>query len=132
MASDARGRARGGTHKEASVRMATPRRGVAVQRETVAAETISFPVIVGIVHFLLVQVIATLAYRYGTIREASPPDPSVAGPLTPMHGFAHWIIEPLRQWDGLWYRLIADKGYDSFSANAAFWPLFPWLMRIGR
>jgi len=37
MANDARGRARGGTHREANVRIATPRRGVGVQREAVRA-----------------------------------------------------------------------------------------------
>ncbi len=49
----------------------------------------------------------------------------------PMSGFVGDLVAPLRLWDGLWYKLIAEKGYGFADANAAFWPLFPWLMRIG-
>jgi len=50
--------------------------------------------------------------------------------MPPMHeGITHVLVDPLRTWDGLWYRLIAIEGYDFAKANAAFWPLFPWSMR---
>lgn len=45
-------------------------------------------------------------------------------------GIAGWLVDPLRNWDGLWYRLVAIEGYDAgHKANAAFWPLYPWTMR---
>ncbi len=43
-----------------------------------------------------------------------------------------------RLWDGLWYKLIAEEGYGGTTGLRsgpccipAFWPLFPWLMRLG-
>lgn len=129
MANDARGRVRGGTHREANFRIATPRRGVGVQRETVAGETITFPVLIGLIHLAIVQVVATLAYTRGNLNpilttalQRAPAD---------LAGIADPIVEPMRQWDGLWYRLIAIDGYDVNPATAAFWPLFPWLMNVG-
>ncbi len=129
MANDARGRARGGTHREGTIRLATPRRGVGVQREAVAAETFTFPLLVGIVHFAVVQAIASLVYSRGT----QNPGVTSALDLVPadLSGIADLLVEPLRFWDGLWYRLIAIEGYDYNEATAAFWPLFPWLMNLG-
>jgi len=129
MANDARGRARGGTNRESNVRIATPRRGVGVQREAVAAETISFPLLIGLIHLAIVQVVASLAYTRGTLN----PVFTTALQMTPgdLTGIADPLVEPMRQWDGLWYRLIAIDGYDTHPATAAFWPLFPWLMKVG-
>ena len=42
-----------------------------------------------------------------------------------MSGFVGDLVGPLRLWDGLWYKLIAEEGYGYADANAAFWPLFP-------
>ena len=132
MALESRGRARGGKHKDTSVRIATPRGGFRAWRETIAAEGVTFPVLVGLGHLLLVQTAASLAHRFGTIRAGSPPGVSediwTPAPLTGVAGF---LVEPLRLWDGLWYTLIADEGYGSFWATPAFWPLYPWLMRLG-
>jgi hypothetical protein len=129
MANDARGRARGGTHREANFRIATPRRGVGVQREAVAGETITFPLIVGLIHLAIVQAVATLVYTRGNLN----PTLTTALRRAPadLVGIADPVVEPMRQWDGLWYRLIAIDGYDVNSATAAFWPLFPWLMNVG-
>jgi hypothetical protein len=129
MANDARGRARGGTHREANVRIATPRRGVGVQREAVAGETITFPLITGLIHLAIVQVVASLVYTRGPLN----PVLTTALQIVPgdLKGLADPVVEPMRHWDGLWYRLIAIDGYDSHSATAAFWPLFPWLMNVG-
>ena len=128
MALETRGRARGGNHKDATVRIATPRGGFRAWRETIAAEGVTFPVLVGLAHLILVQLVASLAFRFGTARDDSAPlgtDP------VPMDGLAHTLVEPLRQWDGLWYELVAREGYDYHTANAAFWPLYPWMMRLG-
>lgn len=130
MASDARR----GIRASASTDHTAPIRGRAISRRREAplnlarpqSVPLQFPIVVGIVHWLLVQTVATLAYRFGTSRSDSAP----FGTMPPPHtGLAHLLVDPLRQWDGLWYRLIAIEGYDYHSANAAFWPLFPWLMR---
>lgn len=98
-------------------------------RESIAAEGVTFPVIVGLVHFLIVQLVASLAYRFGTIREDSAPFQYVPQPLD---GWARTLVEPFRQWDGFWYKLLAEQGYDRApTAYPAFWPLYPWLMRGG-
>jgi hypothetical protein len=99
-------------------------------RRADSAEPWAFPLRVWCVHWLLVQVTATIAYRYGNPNDPSPPYGELPPPLT---GLAHWIVEPLRHWDGLWYRLIALEGYagTTETARAAFWPLFPWTMRGG-
>lgn len=100
---------------------------VVAARSRTAVTSLRFPLFVGAVHWLIVQVTASLAFHRGTVRDASPP----WGQLPSDHtGLAHLIVDPLRLWDGLWYRLIAIEGYPpAHSANAAFWPLFPWTMR---
>lgn len=88
-----------------------------------------YPLIVALVHFLIVQTTATLASRYGTPNSPSPPYGTV--PPVPSGIWTH-IVDPLRLWDGLWYRLVAVQGYPSSGnniANDAFWPLFPMSMR---
>jgi hypothetical protein len=49
--------------------------------------------------------------------------------LPALTGISDTLVSPMRLWDGLWYQLVAEKGYGFHSANAAFWPLFPWSMR---
>jgi hypothetical protein len=90
-----------------------------------------FPFLVGVVHFVIVQITATLAFRYGRSTGDSRPF-SRDLPLPPEHsGLAGLLVDPLRNWDGLWYRLVAIEGYTPIhKANAAFWPLFPWSMRV--
>jgi hypothetical protein len=105
-----------------------------------------FSAIVWFVHLLLTQVPASLAYRFGSIKSMreNPPRSGVYEPdfgprsgaygvvLDPLSGLSHWIVEPFRNWDGTWYRLVATDGYNtSMDATAAFWPLYPWLMDGG-
>ncbi len=98
-------------------------------RESLAAEGVSFPLVVGVVHLLIVQLVASLAYRFGTIREDSAPFRYVPEPLD---GWARYLVEPMRHWDGFWYKLLAEQGYDRApTAYPAFWPLYPWLMDRG-
>jgi len=98
---------------------------------------------------MLVQLPATLAYQFGSIRtmRENPPRSGVyvedfgpdsraysniLPPLESLDGIAQWIIEPFRQWDGTWYMLVTTRGYDpDLPATAAFWPLYPWLMDLG-
>ena len=112
-----------GTGSRASGQTGRTRRGD-------GAEAWAFPFRVWVIHWLLVQIPATYALRFGVPNMPSPPYGEMPPPLT---GLAYWIVEPLRNWDGLWYRLIALEGYagSTQSARAAFWPLFPATMRGG-
>lgn len=96
---------------------------------------ILFPLTVWLVHLLLTQIPATLAYQFGSLRsfpDAGPESSAWQTPLRSLDGYANWIVEPFRHWDGTWYRWIAVDGYDpGHTANAAFWPLYPWLMELG-
>ncbi|HEY7029965.1 MAG TPA: mannosyltransferase family protein [Thermomicrobiales bacterium] len=96
-----------------------------------------FPLFVGAVHLIVVQLAASLAYRFGTATGPSGPQNYVPKAL---HGLSDTIVGPMRLWDGLWYTMIAEQGYGKWvsatglptpwTAKAAFWPLFPWSMRI--
>jgi len=100
----------------------------------------SFPILVFAVHWVIAQVPATIAFVFGSTRPPlDPPFETGASwaysmPLGPMTGLAHYLVEPMRHWDGTWYRLVATTGYDStgisFPAKAAFWPLYPWLIKF--
>ena len=111
--------------------------GTAAQRNVVATRyrggsipltgIVRLPLLVGAVHLLIVQLTATLAYLYGTARPHSGPYGEQPAPI---EGWIGNLINPMRNWDGLWYRLVAIEGYEGASAKAAFWPLFPWTMEL--
>ena len=73
------------------------------------------------------QIPASLAYEYGEPTRSSAPQNY---PAVPLDGWIGTIVNPMQLWDGLWYRLIADTGYSDWEAKAAFWPLYPWTMRV--
>ena len=116
-----------------SVKPRSNTRGRAASNAMVDAWT--FPALVWVVHWMLTQIPATLAYHYGTIktfREFGPDSGAWGIHRPPLEGIAGWLVEPFRNWDGTWYATIADQGYNtSQTANAAFWPLYPWLMNLG-
>lgn len=45
------------------------------------------------------------------------------------HGLAAPLLAPLARWDAVWYLRIADSGYGDVRARAAFFPLYPALVR---
>ncbi len=92
---------------------------------------IRYPLIVALVHFLIVQVTATLASIFGTDNFPTSQPYSSQFPVPPApQGIWEHLVVPMRMWDGLWYRLIAIEGYPkSHVWNDAFWPLFPMSMR---
>jgi hypothetical protein len=102
-------------------------------RRSTGSDRFTYPLVVALAHFLIVQLAATFAFVYGTARSGSPPgtyngEGRNPGPAD-LHGLWQNLVEPLRLWDGLWYTQIADLGYGSFpNANPAYWPLYPWLM----
>jgi hypothetical protein len=46
----------------------------------------------------------------------------------PLGGLGDALLSPLARWDSVWYLSIAHNGYDS--ASAAFFPLYPLLVRV--
>lgn len=128
---------------EPSTTRSGPRRR---SRQQSLRETLQFPLLVWLAHFLLVQLAASISYHFGAIRTvkyvepawqdfepAWGPDSSAYGMIRPpLDGWQHWIVEPFRNWDGTWYSLVAENSYDpGMSATAAFFPLYPWLMQLG-
>lgn len=45
------------------------------------------------------------------------------------HAIADPVLAPLARWDSVWYLTIADSGYGGSPARAAFFPLYPLLIR---
>ena len=107
------------------------RSGMAGFYDSIASHRFVFPIFVFLVHFLIVQIAATVAYVYATSNRSSGPYESSLGPPKAMTGFWENFVGPLRLWDGLWYKQIAERNYSFGEANAAFWPLLPWVMRYG-
>ena len=77
---------------------------------------------------LLVAIFAALSFgpaTGGLARENA--DKFDAPALT--HAIADPVLAPLARWDSVWYLTIADSGYSGSSARAAFFPLYPLLIR---
>lgn len=111
-------------------------------------EHLPFVFVVWWAHLLVTQAVAYLSFTNGTMRSVKliranmtyVPDigsdsrayATSLPPLERLDGWQHWIVEPFRSWDGTWYSLIAQQGYDDrFTATSAFFPLYPWLMKWG-
>src|SRR3954469_13775198 len=91
----------------------TPRvRSTRRERPMIASRTastsLSFPLFVGAVHWIIVQLSASLAYHYGRSTGTSKPQSYTPNQLGSIVDF---FVGPMRRWDGLWYALIADQGY---------------------
>src|SRR5215213_4367835 len=77
---------------------------------------------------LLVAIFAALSFgpaSGGLAREnaAKFDDPALT------HAIGDPVLAPLARWDSVWYLRIADSGYRGDSARAAFFPLYPLLVR---
>jgi mannosyltransferase PIG-V len=80
---------------------------------------------------LLVAVFAALSFGPATgglaARNAHTFDtPALSQPLG---GFGDVVLAPLTRWDAVWYLRIADGGYADSDVRAAFFPLYPSLVR---
>src|SRR5918995_7068834 len=78
---------------------------------------------------LLVAVFAALSFgpaTGGLARENAQKfdDPSLT------HALADPLLAPLARWDSVWYLRIADSGYGDSAPRAAFFPLYPLLVRV--
>ncbi len=77
---------------------------------------------------LLVAVFAALSFGPATGGLAHKnaekfDDPSLT------HVLADPVLAPLARWDSVWYLRIADSGYGDSAPRAAFFPLYPLLVR---
>src|SRR3954468_13654941 len=45
------------------------------------------------------------------------------------HAVADPLLAPLARWDAVWYLRVAETGYGESEARAAFFPLYPLLVR---
>src|ERR687897_120185 len=45
------------------------------------------------------------------------------------HAIADPLLAPLARWDSVWYLRVADSGYGDSAPRAAFFPLYPLLVR---
>ena len=77
---------------------------------------------------LLVAVFAAVSFgpaTGGLARENADKfdEPALTAPL------AEPLLAPLARWDSVWYLTIADSGYRESAPRAAFFPLYPLLIR---
>lgn len=77
---------------------------------------------------LLVAIFAALSFgpaTGGLARENADrfDDPALT------HALADPLLAPLARWDSVWYLRIADSGYGDSAPRAAFFPLYPLLVR---
>jgi hypothetical protein len=90
---------------------------------TVKTRTLSFtrttPFQAWVVHTVIVLTAAAVAVLASPERDSARP---------PSTGLDRLFVTPLSLWDGAWYQRIAADGYADRNA-AAFWPLFPLLIR---
>ncbi|HRA48277.1 MAG TPA: glycosyltransferase family 39 protein [Thermomicrobiales bacterium] len=116
---------RRGNSADQSTRVFTGRRKRSPSSSLLASGWM-LPALIWTVHLVVVQTVASLSYAFGNLHPASPPSQH---PQVPLDGWVGKIVNPMMLWDGLWYRMIADEGYAGWTPKAAFWPMFPWMMR---
>lgn len=88
---------------------------------------------------LTVYVVSRLCVLAGTAVRAAQMAVDARADGEPEPSAGHTILEVLSSWDGLWYLEIVRNGYpdaippnityEQVEARAAFFPVFPWLVR---
>ena len=77
---------------------------------------------------LLVWAAGLLALgAWGASSRAADFDP--AGTLSPYGAPLDTLVAPAARWDSVWYLAVAHSGYGADPARAAFFPLYPLLLR---
>lgn len=108
--------------------VSTPESGIVARARQIARDqALAFPALVFGLHWAFVTIIAALAMRFA---RSQPVVKAVGYQLPELDGWQHLTVQPMRNWDGFWYSLIAEQGYDVHPATTAFWPLYPWTMRF--
>lgn len=101
---------------------------VARLRSWLLADEVRVPLAVFALSRLYVFFLGAIAMYVG---RALPPVPALGYTMPPLYGWAHYLLQPWRNWDGHWYTLIAKQGYEYDRAVTAFYPLYPLLLRAG-
>src|SRR5215217_3320519 len=98
---------------------------------------LSFPLFVFAVHFVLVQFVATLAFKYGRVTRAYDIKHARNGFVLTIHGAWTDVVVPMSRWDGLWYIYHVGKHNPTEEmprfggTQDTLWPLLPWAMQYG-
>jgi len=95
-------------------------------RRVAREQELQLPALVFTLHWIVVAGVAAVVTRYAN---RQPNVEAVGWRLPDLDGWRELFVQPLRNWDGFWYALIAIEGYDYHPASTAFWPLYPWSMR---
>src|SRR4051794_23690358 len=84
--------------------LATPRATVHAESRLDALSThwLYFPLFVFSIHFFIVQLVATLAFKYGRLTRAYDIKHARNGYVLTFHGAWTSIVVPMSRWDGLW------------------------------
>jgi hypothetical protein len=99
-----------------------------------------FPLFVFAVHFIIVQLAATLAFKYGRATWAYDIKHARNGFVLTFHGAWTGIIVPMSRWDGLWYIYYVGKANPTIQTDQlqrfggtqdTLWPLLPWVIQYG-
>jgi Mannosyltransferase (PIG-V) len=77
---------------------------------------------------LLVAVFAALSFGPASGGLAAENEAKFDEPAL-THAIADPLLAPLARWDSVWYLRIADSGYGDSAPRAAFFPLYPLLIR---
>lgn len=96
-------------------------------RRYVDERELTLPIVVFMLHWIVVTAAAAAATLFARHQATVP---AVGWKLPELDGWRELVVQPLRNWDGFWYSLIASAGYDYHPASTAFWPLYPWTMRL--
>ena len=83
------------------------------------------------VAILLVAVFAALSFGpvTGGMAEQNAQKFDEPGLTHSLGGFGDELLTPLARWDAVWYLRIASTGYGDSEVRAAFFPLYPGLVR---
>src|SRR6188768_3914581 len=74
-----------------------------LRRGALATHWLFFPLFVFLIHFAIVQVAATLAFKYGRATRAYDIKHARNGFVLTFHGALTDVVVPMSRWDGLWY-----------------------------
>jgi hypothetical protein len=105
----------------------SPLRPLHALRRIVREQELELPALVFTLHWIVITAAAAIATRYARSVDVVA---AVGWRLPELSGWRELVVQPLRNWDGFWYALIATEGYDYHPASTAFWPLYPWSMRL--
>ena len=126
-----------GGHAEPAIRSARLQNG---WYEARSLHRLLFPGIVFAIHLAMIQIAASLAFRFGVESTLYPRERRQYGLLPIADGAWETIITPLSRWNGLWYIWSSQRGFAYSNVNPierfagaddVYWPLLPWIMGYG-